>query len=563
MSLRSTQDAARTAAAPQFQAPKRKRKWPRRVLILLLVLAVAGVVLFYLTRSAKKTVSADYLPAQAALRELTVTVTGTGTVSPNDSYRATTLLRGEIVSAPFEEGDLVEKDQILFTLDSTDAEHNIRSAQSGVTRAELSLEQAQLSLRSLQKTQRDNERDLRIKANAAGTVTKLYVKEGDTVAAGTPIADILDRDVMELAVPFHAVHAAGFTPGQAAQVTVTGSSDVLAGTVKEVSPADTVAAGGAVVRTVTIRVPNPGALAAGATASALIGDVASANLGSFQYAASKQVTALASGKLETLSVAEGDRVADKEVLGSFELPDLTEQLENAELAVRSAQLALTDAQNALDIAQDALDDYTIKSPIAGTVIEKNYKEGDNVDASTAAASGASAYLAIVYDLSRLTFDMNVSELDVSRLKVGQTVTFTADALEGAAFTGHVDKININGVTLNGVTNYPVTVVVDGGEGLYPGMNVSATILVEELGNVLTLPVDAIQRGNTVYVAAPDALNSKGELVDPTKLEKREVELGRNDSDYIEILSGLSDGDTVYVPNAASDPMQMMMQMMGG
>lgn len=542
---------------PKFQAPKKKRKWPRRVIIVLVIVALLFLALRACGKSAVKSMSGMYLPAVVQRQDMSVIVPGTGTIKPNDAYRATSLLRGELLTAPFEEGDLVKKDQVLFTLDPTDAENNIKNAQSAVSRAQIGLEQAQLSLDSLLKTQSDNQKDMRIKANAAGTVTKLYIDPGDTIAAGTPIAEILDRDTMELTVPFHAVHAASLSLGQSAQVSVTGSASVLTGIISEIGVTDQVLPGNAVVRQVVIQVPNPGALDRGATAAAQVGDVASAGLGSFDYAAAKQVMALTSGKVETLSVKEGDKVYNGQVLGSFELPDLQSQIDNARLGVRNAELSLSDAQEGLRVAQDLLEDYTITSPIDGTVIEKNYKAGDNIDPS-AAASGQSAYMAVIYDMSRLTFDMNVSELDVSQLRVGQSVTFTSDALEGQTFTGHVDKININGTTLNGSTNYPVTVVVDEGEGLYPGMNVSAEILVEELGEVLSIPVEAVQRGNTVLVAPAEALNDKGELTDPTKLEERAVELGRGDSENIEVLSGLEEGETVFIPNMASSAMAMMM-----
>ena len=179
------------------------------------------------------------------------------------------------------------------------------------------------------------------------------------------------------------------------------------------------------------------------------------------------------------------------------------------------------------------------------------------------ATSGGGYMAVIYDMSRMTFDMNVSELDVSKLKVGQNVTFTSDALEGQTFTGHVDKININGTTMNGSTNYPVTVVVDNGEGLYPGMNVSATILVEEVGEALAVPVEAVQRGNVVMVAPAAALNKDGELIDVTKIEERTVELGRGNSEFIEVLSGVEEGEIICVPNMASSAMQMMMGAMGG
>lgn len=145
--------AAVKSAAPAFQAPKKKRKWVKPVIILTVIVVALFLLLRACGNSAVQSLSGMYLPETVQKQDLSVTVTGTGTIKPNDDYRATTLLRGEIMTAPFEEGDLVEKDQVLFTLDPTDAENNIRSAESGVERAKLSLEQAQLSYNNLLKTQ--------------------------------------------------------------------------------------------------------------------------------------------------------------------------------------------------------------------------------------------------------------------------------------------------------------------------------------------------------------------------------------------------------------------------
>ena len=133
----------------------------------------------------------------------------------------------------------------------------------------------------------------------------------------------------------------------------------------------------------------------------------------------------------------------------------------------------------------------------------------------------------------------------------------------------VEKININGNTVNGSTTYPVTIAVEGdgqtlvASGLYPGMNVSANIIVEEVGSVLCVPVDAVDRDNTVLVAGKGALNDIGQVTDPNKLEKRQVTIGRNNADYVEITSGLAEGDTVFIVNTATNMMNAMSQMMGG
>ncbi|MEG2119512.1 MAG: RND transporter, partial [Pseudoflavonifractor sp.] len=143
------------------------------------------------------------------------------------------------------------------------------------------------------------------------------------------------------------------------------------------------------------------------------------------------------------------------------------------------------------------------------------------------------------------------------------VQITAEALQGKSFTGRVDKININGTTVNSYTSYPVTVVIDDPRDLLPGMNVSAQIIIEKIPKVLCIPVEAVARGNEVTVALPGALTPDGkQVIDITKLETRTVTLGRNDETSIEITGGLNAGDVVVIENQSTNMMAMMMGMGG-
>ena len=528
-------------AAPKVPMPRKKKKWIKRVLALA-VLAALVLFLFRSCSGAKNAiVSGSYLPASAARQDLVVSVSGTGTIQPIHSYKVTTLVKGEVLEAPFEEGQTVHKGDLLFRIDSKDVETSIQQA-------ELSLESARLSYDQLLKNQSDNRKNTTVRAAAAGVITKLYVDEGDMVSLGAPIADILDRDSMKLTVPFHAADAAGFAVGQSASVTVDGTLETLSGVIDSISATDSVGPGGTLVRNVTVAVRNPGALSDASSGTAAVGTAASAASGAFAYGESKQVVAKASGELTSLSVKEGDRVSEDQVIGGFDETDMATQIESAAIQVKNAELTL---QN----ARDRLEDYSITSTIDGTVIEKNYDVGDTLDTSTSSTTGI-AYPAVIYDLSALTFDIRIHELDINKIQVGQAVEITSDALDGQSFTGRVDKVNINGTTSNGVTTYPVTVLIDGSpDELKPGMNISAKIVVEDAGEVLCIPVEAVNRGqngaSTVLVAGPGALDEAGNLADSSKLEEREVTLGRNDEAYIEVLSGLEEGETVFIQNASS------------
>ena len=515
---------------PKFKAPKKKRKWVKRLVIILVAVALIVFLFSRCMGAGQQIISSAYLPYTAEVRDMTVSVSGTGTIEPLQAYKVTTLVSGEILEAPFEEGQTVQKGDVLFRIDARDLESNIEQLQ-------LNVRSAQLALDDLLKTQSDNQKDRNVKAENAGIITKLYVDQGDSVTVGTVVADVLDRDHMKLKVPFHSADAQSFYIGQAATVSVTGTAETISGTVDEIAATDEVGPGGTLVRQVTILVNNPGVLSDASQGSASVNGTACASGGTFAYASSGQITAKAAGDLDTLSVKEGDRVSEGQVIGVISEADLETQIENARISLENAQLSL---QN----AQEKLEDYTITSTITGEVIEKNLDVGDNISGMSSSGSTVT-YPAVIYDRSQLTFDMAIDERDISKIQVGQKVEITADALDSQSFTGVVDKVNINGTTVNGNTSYPVTVKVDGApEELYPGMNVSAKIIVEEAGSVLTLPVEAVERGDTVLVALPGCLDENGLIANLSATEQRQVTLGRNDDNYIEIVDGLEEGDVV-------------------
>lgn len=534
-------DAPEQDSTPTWKAPKKKRRWPKVVIAVLLVLAA---LFFFVIRpmlgAGKELLAGAYLTSTAQMQEMTVSVSSTGTIQPIDSYNVSGMVTGEVLEAPFEVGDQVEKGDVLYRIDPG-------SAETALQQAQLSVQQAQLNYDSIVD-------GLNPKASGAGVVQKLHVKKGDLVSAGSPIADISDTSTMTLTVPFQSADAQRIAVGSSAQVTLAGTLETLTGTVESVANADLVGNGGALVRQVKIRVQNPGALTTSTTATAKVGSIACAGSGTFEANLTQTVVATGSGEVVSLNVSTGSRVSAGQVLATLGGSSAQTSLENASISLQNAQLSL---QN----AQDALDNYTITAPISGTVIEKNFKAGDTIDNNSLTAAGGT--LAVLYDMSTLTFEMKIDEKDINKVQVGQEVTITADAVEGITFSGVVDTVNINGTTVSGQTNYPVTVVINDPQDLKPGMNVSADIIVERAGTVLCVPVDAVNRGSdkpTVQVAQEGALDENGNVVDPSKLETREVTLGRNDNDNIEITSGLSEGEIVVWVNEVSNPFAAMMGM---
>ncbi|NLA88058.1 MAG: HlyD family efflux transporter periplasmic adaptor subunit, partial [Clostridiales bacterium] len=455
-----------TAEMQGNDVPEEPRKRGRKgwiigvsVLLVIAVVLIAGRAM-RLKKSMASTSS--YTPYTVSRGDITVTLSGSGTLEPADSYTVTSLISGDILSAPFEEGDIVGKDQVLFDVDSSDIESSIKQAENSLKDSENKLGS---TLRQL-----DN---LKLTAPGTGSVIELNIEEGDSVQAGQTIAVIRDSDTMRITVLFQKSVAESFYVGQAAVVTLGGTYEVYDGAVTGISTENQVLTGNVIAREVTVDVGNPGALSPSSTGYVTINGINGLQNGTFDYKYQGTVLAASSGTVSKVNIAEGNRVAKGQVLAMLQNDSVDQQIQSARSAVESAKLAL-------ETQQKKQAEYSIKSPIAGTIVEKFYKEGDTLRAGE--------ILCTVFDLSHLSLVLNVDELDIRKVQPGQTVTLTADAAKGTDYTGVVTKVNIKGTTKNGVTSYPVTIRIDKTEGLLPGMNVDARIVVEDLRDVLLVPV---------------------------------------------------------------------------
>ena len=515
----------------------------------LIITAVFVIVIFVILpkvigSKANEMMQGMYQTEKPMVQDLQKTLTGTGTITPNDQYTIIPMVQGEIVSAPFEAGDVVEKGQLLYQFSTERAEEAVTSAELGVRQAEQSYEDAV-------DAQAQNQDDLSLISDQEGYVKKLYVDAGDKISAGSKIADVLDNTTMTLEVPFNAAEVKRSWIGNRATVYVGDDSERLRGTVTEISPTTETLAGNMVVTYVTVEVLNPGAISAGMSGTASIGGVDCNSEGSFAVKSEGTILAGGSGTIESLNLKEGSYVRKGDTYIVLKDVSVGDSVKNAELSMESAN-------NQLSSAKKSLEDYSVTAPIAGTVITKNAKEGDNINATYASP------LAVIYDLSKVKFQMKVDELDVLKIFVGQEVQVTADALEGAEMTGHITNISLEAITTGGVTEYPVTVEMDAVGDLLPGMNVSATIVLEEEKNALCIPVDALMRGNIVYVKNEEGQETDKEAIAagvPAGFHEVTVQAGLSSDSYVQILSGLMETDEVYVPRAELTDMYSLM--MGG
>ena len=532
MIFKKKQDAAAQQAASGEARPAGKDKvaaffrknWKWMVPVAC-VAVLGGWFILRPDRAQDANVDVNYVQTTPEKRDLSNSLSGTGTLNPANTYNVKSLVAGKVLTSTIEEGDIVEEGTVLYTVDASDA--TTKAEQASIT-----LQQAQ---RSYDKTV---DRQY-VRAEVAGVVATLKVAKGDEVTSGQEVAVIRDSSKMVLHLEFPAADAAAFSVGQSAEVTLDGTFETLTGTVTAVTGTDTLSTGNLLTRTVTITVRNAGGLTTAQAATATINGVSCIAAKCFEYQAERTLTTLAAGTVTAINVQEGGAVNKDDIVLQISGEDLTEAIQSAAETLRSAELNM-------DNLQEAMNNYTVTSPISGTIIEKNAKAGD--------ALTAGADLCTIYDLSYLVMVINVDELQVSDVSVGQSVQVTADAVPDKTYTGTVTRVSMKGSSNGGTTTYPVTVRIDETEGLRPGMNANAEIVIAEAKNALAVPNAAIVRGGYVLVTkdSPSAANADPDMTAPEGYVYVPVKIGVSDDDYTQIISGVTGNDTVaYDPSSVS------------
>ena len=190
---------------------------------------------------------------------------------------------------------------------------------------------------------------------------------------------------------------------------------------------------------------------------------------------------------------------------------------------------------------------TLKAGFDGTVNVIGVSEGDEVSAQTQLMQYA--------DFTHMQVSIRVDEYDISDVYVGQACTVTVTALE-KSFETTIGQINYVSQSAGSVAYYTATADVTVDEGVYPGMQVTVTIPQQEANDVVVLKMDALSfdAANSAYVYKMD---------DAGALYAAPVTVGVNNGNYVEITSGLSDGDVVYVESQEEAEAGGLFSLLGG
>ena len=218
------------------------------------------------------------------------------------------------------------------------------------------------------------------------------------------------------------------------------------------------------------------------------------------------------------------------------------------LDIRSQDLTIRQRQNSLSDAIAKLADYTVRAPLDGIIAELNVKVGDQ------ASSGAA--LATLVTKQKVA-EVSLNEVDVAKVKVGQKVILTFDAVEGLSITGQVAEVDTLGAVSQGVVSYAVKITFDTqDERVKSGMSVSAAIITDVKQDVLIVPSSAVKsQGDNYYVEvfAPSVPGSQSNqaFASATPPSRQTVATGLSNDTDTEIVSGLKIGDRIVTRTITS------------
>ena len=504
----------------------RRRKTLSTVLILLAILiAGAAVGIKYLrqhvTENYGSKSSDEAQTATVTVGSISTTITGSGTLSAQEttdvSIPSTVALRSLCV----EEGDTVTEGEILAYLDLT-------SVMSAMNDLQTELEELDSDIADAAKETVDNV----MKSTVVGRVKGIYCEAGDSVLSimyehGALMTISLDGH-MAVDIP-----TAGLSAGDTVTVTLSDGT-AYPGTVDEVREDEAVVL-------ITDNKPLLGD-------KATVTDEEGKTLGTGELYIHQplNITGYA-GTVSRLMVTENAPVTKNRIL--LYLTDTTFTANYDALLQQRAQVE-DDLNELISLYRTGV----VRAPLAGKV-ESITDEQETVEGAEVPAEWT---FAVIRPQEKMIATASIDESNILSVEVGQTASVTISSISDDPFTGEVTSIEKTGTSTSGVTGYSVEVTLDRTEKMLTRMSATVSIRIEGVDDALLLPEDAVTKTRTSAYVYTSVNETSGELEGMV-----EVKTGLTGGGYVEITEGLKEGDTVYYTKKQSNDFSSFMGGFGG
>lgn len=508
--------------------------------ILVALVLVGGT--WYAVHGAGAATETRYVLAKAARGTLTSVISGSGQVSSTDQADAETEVSGTITYVNVSLGQKVSQGQVIAYIDSSDA-------QRSVSNAELSLENANISYEKALKQSQDQAAgsslsDLnRAYEDAYSSLAKVMVDTPDIIEDMNNIFYLKDNSPY-FNDDFLRVHGNQTTIDYKYEAGVT--FDKVVNDYEDLFRAYRGVSSKSEEKLIPVL----------SEAKDLLERLHGATLETYNTLDYLKARLPADEVPSELTRDKNTLSADLNTLDSridalssalTDIEDAKGSSTEATLDLKTAQLKVSEAEDALKEAREDLAHHTIVSPFAGTIAVLPVKARDKV------SSGATIATLVT---EQKVAELSLNEVDAAKVKLGQEAALTLDALEDVTLKGSVIETDLIGSVSQGVVSYKVKIGFDSkDERIKPGMTINADITTSNKENVILVPLAAVETaGNKsfIQIAPGDAANSRapGGVALTTLPTRREVTTGESNDEFIEILSGLEEGETYVARTVA-------------
>lgn len=542
-----------------------KKKW---LIVAVLVVLGGGYYAYRSNQSAVPTTS--YVSAKVERGTLTVSVSSTGEVDVTNQVEVKPKGSGDVVSVPVVNGQAVKAGTVLAQLDTSDALKTVRDAQSSLDSAKLALAKLEQSADALSLLQAQNSLDQAKESkqttldDLANTYENGFNKVANTFLTLPAVMSGLQDALYGLSLgsggqsnKYFYVNEVERTDSRVIQYandasvayeTARSAYDASFTHYKSINRSSGV---------VTIEA----LISETYTTTRLVAEAVKSTTNLVQFYVDKlserslkpsagatvylnslnsytgQMSSALSDLLSVQTSIQNDKTslvgADRSIAEKTE--SLVKLKAGADpLDVKTQQLSIQQRENTLADARAALSDYTVRAPFGGVVAQVSVKVGDAASSGTAVAT--------LVTTQRLA-NVSLNEVDVAKVKVGQKVVLSFEAIDGLTEVGQVADIATIGTTSQGVVSYAVKINFAGqDERIRDAMSVSANIITDVRQDVLMVPSSAVKtQGGRTYVQV---------LVSGVPQQKT-VEVGLANDSMIEVVSGVQEGDEVVTQTITS------------
>jgi len=556
-----------------------------KFLAVIVLLALAGGGWYWYQSSNKSQAATSYVLGSAEKDTVIASVSGSGQVSATNQVEVKSSVAGDIIFVGAKTGQSVKAGALLAQVNAKEALKSVRDAEASLASAKISLQKLQQPVDSLSLTQSENAlvNAQKTKAKAEDDLAKAYEDAFADVSNAfldlptviTGISDILYKNsyssnqnnldyYSDRVKDYNSSVSVYKDKADADYQAVRLAYDKNFLSYKAASRYDSKEAIEALLK----ETYQTAILAADSVKSvdnflSFVKDELNQhnnNLPSYLATHQSSVSTYTSKTNSNLATLLGDITTIKNDKDTITSSDLTIKEKEESLAdlksgtdpldIESAQLSIKQKENSLLDAKEKLADYYIRAPFDGVVSAFNVAVGDSASASTA--------IATVITNQKIA-EVSFNEVDVAKIKVGQQATLTFDALEELSIAGKVVEVDIVGTASQGVVSYNVKIAFDSqDERIKPGMSAQAAIIIDSKIDVLTVSSTAVKtQGGKSYVEVVSAEDLKETATSTTSVilknapQKQTVEIGLSNDSLTEIISGLSEGDTIVVQTITS------------